>query len=117
MVTQTGEGRVSFRIHVPDAGRVEVLGSFTNWHEGPIELDALGDGWFELTIELEPGDHEFQYLVDSRSWLADYAAGGVRLNRFGTWVSLLHVPKRIAAPKPAIETRVTKARGTKKLAA
>jgi hypothetical protein len=30
--------------------------------------------------------------MDGSLWLADYAAGGVRLNEFGSWVSQLHVP-------------------------
>lgn len=119
MVTQTDEGIARFRIHVPGASRVELLGTFTGWHDGPIDLDRMGDGWFEVDLEIEPGDHEFQYLIDSRTWLADYAAGGVRLNRFGTWVSLLHIPAPapLPKPKPAIATRVTKARATKKQAA
>ncbi|MCA9293716.1 MAG: glycogen-binding domain-containing protein [Phycisphaerales bacterium] len=122
MVTQTDDGVVQFRMHLPGATRVELLGTFTGWHDGPIDLDRVGGGWFELNLEIEPGDHEFQYLIDSRSWLADYAAGGVRLNRFGTWVSLLHIPARTAQPAPkeepaTIATRMTKARATKKQAA
>jgi len=49
-------------------------------------------GWWTAEIDLGPGDHEFQYLVDNDHWLADYAAGGLRLNRYGTWVSQLHIP-------------------------
>ncbi len=117
MVTQTAEGVHEFRIFLPNASRVEILGTFTGWHDGPIELERMGDGWYEVNLEIEPGDHEFQYLIDGHNWLADYAAGGVRLNRFGTWVSMLHIPTPTPKPVPVVETRFTMARVAKKQAA
>ena len=92
MVSLTGSGSVSFRVFAPQAARVQLVGSFTGWREGAVGMERTDEGWHRVELELAPGDHEFQYLMDGSVWLADYAAGGVRMNEFGTWVSRLHVP-------------------------
>lgn len=91
MVEQHEDGQASFRVFAPHAGHVELVGSFTGWHDRPAPMKRCDDGWWRTTLALNPGDHEFQYLIDHREWRADYAAGGIRLNEFGTWVSLLTV--------------------------
>jgi 1,4-alpha-glucan branching enzyme len=92
MVTITERGTAVFRLFDSAAQRVEVRGSFTQWHANPIAMHAVGEGWWEVEATIAPGDHEFQYLVDGVRWTTDYAASGVRLTRLGTWASLLHVP-------------------------
>ncbi len=94
MVTQTmgnATGGVRFRVYMPDASDVKLVGTFTGWRDGAISMTKDASGWWHTEVELGPGEHEFQYLVDGDHWLADYAAGGLRLNRFGTWVSQLHI--------------------------
>lgn len=92
MVTQTAADAVQFRVFMPDARDVRVVGTFTGWRDGAVPMSRDGTGWWTAEIDLGPGDHEFQYLVDNDHWLADYAAGGLRLNPYGTWVSQLHIP-------------------------
>lgn len=92
MVTQTSAHAVRFRVYMPEASRVDVVGTFTDWRERAVAMTRDGEGWWSAELTLDTGDHEFQYLVDGLHWLADYAAGGLRMNRYGTWVSLLHVP-------------------------
>lgn len=92
MVNQTSTDTLEFRVFMPDASSVELVGSFTGWRERAIPMKRSEDGWWTATLDVEAGDHEFQYLVDGHHWLADYAAGGLRMNKYGTWVSLLHVP-------------------------
>ena len=103
MVTRLENGVVVFRVHRDGAERVELLGSFTGWHDRPIELQPVGGGWWRVMIDVPAGDHEFKYLIDGREWIVDYAASGVELNEFG-WTSLLHVPQT----KPAPEVTVVK---------
>lgn len=98
MVTITERGTTVFRVFDPSANHMEVRGSFTQWHANPIAMTPMGGGWWEVEVTVAPGDHEFQYLVDSARWTTDYAASGVRLSRQGTWVSLLHVPDRDLTP-------------------
>ena len=93
VVEQQEDGRTIFRVFCPRAEHVEIVGTFTGWHDHPVRMRRGDDGWWRTSIELRPDDHEFQYLIDRTEWRADYAAGGVRLNEFGTWVSLLTVDR------------------------
>ncbi len=87
------DGRsADFAMYLPNAQSVEIRGSFTGWHDRPIPMSRTSDGWWTATVLLPAGDHEFQYFVDHRQWIPDYAAGGLRMSQFGSWVSLLHVP-------------------------
>ncbi|MEC9374252.1 MAG: glycogen-binding domain-containing protein [Planctomycetota bacterium] len=81
-------GEVEFAVYLPNARRVRIAGTFSDWQPGE-DLVAGEDGWWRLRMRPPLGDQEFQYFVDDEVWLPDYAAGGVRLNRWGTWVSLL----------------------------
>ncbi len=85
------DGSVHFRIFLPRAERVELVGDFTEWEHQAIPMRSNEDGWWEAQIEVKPGDHEFSYHVDGHSWIADFAANGVKRNAFGGWVSLLTV--------------------------
>lgn len=96
MVTLSGNESVTFRVFAPQAANVQLLGSFTAWDEAPISMVRDDEGWHAVTVSLRSGDYEFQYLMDGSVWLADYAAGGVRMNEFGTWVSQLHVPEVVS---------------------
>ncbi len=95
MVERDGDGVLRFSVFAPEAKRVQLVGCFTGWGERPIEMIAKDEGWYTTEIELGPGDYEFQYLIDGKTWLADYAAGGVKMNVFGNWVSQLHVSRRL----------------------
>lgn len=109
MVTIEAGGEVKFRVYAPEARRVEILGTFTGWHDRPIAMERRPDGWWEHGGQLASGEHEFQYLIDRSWWLADYAAMGVRYTEHGVWSSLLMIDPRPgigAEPKPeqGIET-------------
>lgn len=91
MVTIERDAKAVFRTFNPHATSVEILGTFTGWHDHPVRMTKTTDGWWHAEIELTPGDHEFQYLIDRREWVADYAAGGLRMGKFGSWLSLLSV--------------------------
>ena len=96
MIESTTQGEIVFRVHRPNARRVELVASFTNWEEAPIALEREADGWWSITLQLPPGDHEFQYRIDGSEWLGDFAAHGVRLNDFEQWLGLIHIPAQHA---------------------
>lgn len=91
MITTEQDGSVTFRIFLPHAAQVELLGDFTNWRTDRIQMKRENPGWWTATVQIAPGEHQFSYLVDGSVWLADYAAHGVRLNDYGGWVSQLRV--------------------------
>jgi 1,4-alpha-glucan branching enzyme len=99
MVNTENDGRKTFRVYLPEAAEVELVGSFTDWRSRPIAMAKEDTGWWSATVPLVPGDHEFNYLVDGSFWLADYAASGVKRNGYGGWVSQISV-EAFAAESP-----------------
>ena len=47
---------------------VSVAGSFNDWNAAaaPMEFDA---GVWSVTLDLEPGDHAFQFVIDGDEWV------------------------------------------------
>lgn len=75
---------VTFEMHAPDARRVELVGSFTDWKPGQILLrgpDATGH--WTATLRLPAGRHEYAYLLDGREWVTDPEAPAQRPDGFG----------------------------------
>jgi 1,4-alpha-glucan branching enzyme len=103
MVTTLPDGNCRFRVYLPHATRVELVGDFTNWRDQRLAMNREHPGWWDITVNVEPGEHQFCYLVDGAIWLADYAAHGVKLNGYGGWISRLHV-----APIPANTAQTTR---------
>lgn len=98
MVTPQPQGTHRFEIYLPEARSVAVAGTFCEWSPQRHLMQRRGDGWWTAEIEIEPGDHSFQYVVDDREWVADFAASGVERNGFGCWVSRLFVKPRSSRP-------------------
>lgn len=96
MVTALSNGELEFRVFVPAASSVEVLGSFTGWVAQPMSLAPAGEGWWSGRAKVQPGDHDFQYRIDGEACMADFAAHGVKMNARGQWISRLAVPKSAA---------------------
>lgn len=100
MVIRDSSGRHMFRVYLPEAKTVELVGTFTDWRAAPVRMLREHTGWWCVEIALTPGDHDFSYLVNGSHWVADYAASGVRRNGFGGWVSQLHVPPEVQVVRP-----------------
>ncbi len=62
----------TFSIVAPDAKQVFVAGEMTDWddHKVPLERDATGT--WHATLELEPGEYIYKFVVDGR-WVQDPA--------------------------------------------
>jgi 1,4-alpha-glucan branching enzyme len=102
MIAVDNQGSVSFRVFLPHAARVEVVGDFTDWGRSRIPLQRQYPGWWTGSMKVEPGDHEFCYLIDGSIHLADYSAHGVKLDPGGKWVSTLRVSDGPSIePKPS----------------
>ncbi|MBY0313866.1 MAG: hypothetical protein K2W85_17510 [Phycisphaerales bacterium] len=91
MVICESGNRHTFRVYLPEARSVQLVGGFTDWRTNPARMTREHTGWWTITMDLPPGDHDFSYLVDETQWVADFAASGVRRNPFGGWVSQVHV--------------------------
>jgi hypothetical protein len=64
---------VQFRIEAAGAGNVSLAGSFSEW-EPRHEMVESQPGVWTLIIPLEPGVHDYAFLVDGERWVADPAA-------------------------------------------
>jgi 1,4-alpha-glucan branching enzyme len=91
MVICEPDARHTFRVYLPEAASVELVGTFTDWRTRPERMTREDTGWWTITLGLSAGDHDFSYLVNGSHWLADYAATGVKRNGFGGWVSQISV--------------------------
>jgi 1,4-alpha-glucan branching enzyme len=100
MVSRDATGMTSFRLYLPHAAKVELAGSFTNWRENKLLMRRSHPGNWTIELDLAPGEHQFAYLVDGHLWIADYAAGGVKLTPHGGWVSTLTIPPALATTTP-----------------
>jgi hypothetical protein len=114
--------RVTFRLTAP-VDSATVLGDFNSWNPDVHPLERHEDGSLGVTLEVEPGDYRFRYLVDGAYWLNDDTADAIVPNLFGTADSLIAVretpleTKAVAAiakpkaarPKPAAKRPAAKA--------
>lgn len=70
--------KVSFKVTkemANGASKVNVAGKFNNWNETSDEMNALKDGSFSLSLDLETGQsYQFRYLLDGSVWINDEAA-------------------------------------------
>lgn len=82
---------VQFVVEAEGAESVHVAGDFSEW-QPTIELaDPDGDGFWSGRVPLEPGVHEYMFVIDGSEWVTDPNAAGSRDDGFGRRNSLLAV--------------------------
>lgn len=91
MITIAADGTVFFKVYLPHAAKVEVMGDFTDWGRSRVPMTRSYPGWWTVQIKIDPGQHRFCYVIDGSIHLADYAAHGVQMDDGGRWVSSLHL--------------------------
>jgi len=63
--------RVTFSVRAKVGSRVFLAGSFNDWDPTAKQMsDKNNEGLFSVTVCLEPGCHEFKYVIDG-IWCAD----------------------------------------------
>lgn len=80
---------VEFRLSMPQARTVAVVGTFNNWDTKQTPMQKDGAGW-KATIPLAPGRYEYRFVADGQ-WLSDPNAKGSVGNDFGSTNSVLVV--------------------------
>lgn len=61
--------KVVFRVHMPDASNVSVVGSFNKWDSEMDSMIRKEGGYFELTKSLPPGEYVYLFRVDGEARL------------------------------------------------
>jgi hypothetical protein len=85
--------RVLVRLVVvhPDARTVQAAGDFNGWNPQATPLEQVSNGAWTVTIPLEPGRYEYQFVVDGEEWIADPFAVEQNDDGFGSRNAVLDV--------------------------
>jgi len=78
----TSKKKESFIYFAPSAGNVLLAGDFTDWEKHPVSLKKQTDGSWKTTVPLEPGVHEYRFLVDGQ-WRDDERCPARKSNGLG----------------------------------
>ncbi len=92
MITIKADGTLVFTIHLPQARRVDLVGTFDGWHESRRSMLREYDGTWELAVDPGPGEYLFRYLVDDETWLLDSTAHGTCMTKKGSEMSRVWLP-------------------------
>lgn len=67
---------VHFRLDAPEATSVYLAGDFTGW-EPSYELHETSPGVWTVAVPLDPGVHDYAFVVDGARWTPDPLAAAV----------------------------------------
>lgn len=87
---------VQFRLEAPEASQVALAGSFTDWQPRYV-LHETAPGVWTVLVPLQPGVHDYAFIVDGKRWTPDPSAPQVD-DQFGGTNSRLS----LAPPNPAV---------------
>jgi 1,4-alpha-glucan branching enzyme len=80
----------TFSITAPAAQNVQLVGDFTRWQECPIALHKERSGVWSTTVNLEPGEHRYRFLIDGE-WRDDPECAIRVSNPYGSLDSVCRV--------------------------
>ena len=92
-IGRTSYERVLVRLVVvhPGARTVQAAGDFNGWNPTETPLEQASNGAWTVTIPLEPGRYEYQFVVDGEQWIADPFAVEQNDDGFGSRNAVLDV--------------------------
>jgi len=86
---------VRFELRAPEATSVTLAGSFNEWSADRVELKQnTATGVWSGTIPLQPGRHEYSFVIDGEAWLPDPMAHAQVDDGFGQVNSVIVVGPR-----------------------
>jgi hypothetical protein len=75
----------------PGASVVQAAGDFNGWNPSRTPLEQTADGAWTVTLPLEPGRYEYQFVVDGDRWIGDPFAVEQSDDGFGSRNAVLDV--------------------------
>ncbi len=88
-VAEAAGGRRTIRLSAPQATSVEIIGDFTSWE--PVRLSPAGDGWWTISLPIDPGTHEMNVRASGGRWSVPPGLMSID-DEFGGVVGVLVVP-------------------------
>ncbi len=77
-----GKKRICIGLYAPDAQAVFVAGSFNDWQPSAMPLQKQSGGRWVVELMIEPGRHEYRFVVDGQ-WTDDPLSSAYVSNPFG----------------------------------
>jgi len=69
--TSSGTGiEKEFTLENATATKVSIVGSFNDWNKDANPM-ALENGTWKTRINLKPGKHEYQFVINDTDWITD----------------------------------------------
>ena len=90
---RSGEILVHFELAAPEARNVALVGSFTQWEPGRLEMkDVKGNGIWEISVMLKKGQvYTYDFLIDGKTWVPDPGAPAQIDDGFGGVSSVIQL--------------------------
>ena len=88
---------VQFVLDAPGARSVAVAGDFNGWEGRSGLTDPDGDGIWTGRVPLQPGVHEYMFVIDEDEWVTDPRADRWSEDGFGNRNAVVAVPLPDAA--------------------
>jgi len=82
---------VEFSLQAPGATSVAVAGDFSEWEARYTLEDVDGDGVWTGRVPIEPGVHEYMFLIDGDAWVTDPGADRYSDDGFGNRNAVLAI--------------------------
>lgn len=79
-----------FVLYEPDAGSVQIAGSFTDWKDVPMKMDGAS-GYWEIELDVTKGEHKYVFIVGDDKKIADPTVLMRERDDFGSENSVLIV--------------------------
>lgn len=67
---------IQFKLNAPQATQVSLAGDFTEWRP-TYEMTQAEPGVWTIVVPLDPGVHDYAFIVDGERWVADPNAPAV----------------------------------------
>ncbi|MBP1733112.1 MAG: glycoside hydrolase family 13 domain protein [Deltaproteobacteria bacterium] len=65
---KSAKKKTTFKLQAPEAAEVFVAGCFNEWDPTADPLQRGEEGVWACTLMLEPGEHEYRFVVDGVWW-------------------------------------------------
>jgi hypothetical protein len=79
-----------FIIYQPDIRMAALIGNFSNW-EGLIMESTGESGYWEITVDLPPGEYRYSFLLDGHRQIADPTTSLQEHDDFGSVNSIINI--------------------------
>ena len=79
-----------FVVYLPDTEAAAITGSFNDWQKLPMQK-AGPEGYWEIALDLPPGEHRYSFILDDGRRLADPTVWSREKDDFGAENSILNV--------------------------